>query len=129
MLTHKTLLALAWTALSMTSMDSLAESKAPSEACPPTLSAVQQGEQVFHTRCAICHGANADGQSNLAKIMTPKPANLRASLLDLKARTLIISKGGAAVGRSPNMPTWEPELTAQELQAVIAYVGSVKATP
>jgi mono/diheme cytochrome c family protein len=86
------------------------------------------GEQVFRGRCAVCHGANADGKSKLAKLMRPPPANLRASHLDDEQRALIVRKGGAAVGRSPDMPTWEHELKEDELHAVLAYVGSVKGT-
>ncbi len=85
-----------------------------------------EGEQVFKARCVVCHGANADGQSALAKIMQPPPANLRTSKLSDDERSTIVRKGGAAVGRSPNMPIWEQELNEQELRAVLSYVRSIK---
>jgi mono/diheme cytochrome c family protein len=84
------------------------------------------GEEVFLNRCAVCHGVNADGQSKLARLMRPPPANLRASQLTDEQRARIVRKGGAAVGRSPDMPTWELELNEAELHAVLTYVGSVK---
>lgn len=87
---------------------------------------VQQGEHVFRSRCVVCHGLNADGRSDLARIMRPPPTNLRTSKLDELARTTIVSKGGEAVGRSSNMPVWESELSPDELKAVVAYVGSLK---
>jgi cytochrome c oxidase cbb3-type subunit 3 len=89
---------------------------------------LQQGETVFKSRCVVCHGVHADGKSNLAKLLSPPPANLRASKLSLQERTRIISKGGGAVGRSERMPTWEDELSPEELRAVIAYVGTLKGT-
>jgi mono/diheme cytochrome c family protein len=85
----------------------------------------ERGHQVFETRCIVCHGANADGQGQLARMLDPKPANLRASRLDDAARQAIIRHGGAAVGRSPVMPRWELELDEQQLRDVIAYVASV----
>jgi mono/diheme cytochrome c family protein len=52
---------------------------------------------------------------------------LRASLLTPAQREHIVRKGGEAVGRSPEMPTWESELREDELQAVIAYIASISA--
>jgi cytochrome c oxidase cbb3-type subunit 3 len=92
-------------------------------------STMAQGEQVFKARCVICHGVNADGKSDLARIMRPPPANLRASKLDDSERTRIVRKGGEAVGRSSNMPIWEQELSDEEIHAVVAYVGTLKARP
>jgi mono/diheme cytochrome c family protein len=84
----------------------------------------QLGEHVFRERCMVCHGRNADGKSELAKLMKPPPANLRGSLLSADQKSTIVRKGGEAVGRSPNMPTWEQELSEAELTAVLAYLGS-----
>jgi mono/diheme cytochrome c family protein len=87
---------------------------------------IDHGKAVFFNRCAICHGMNADGHSNLAKIMRPPPANLRASKLDEQERARIIRSGGAAVGRSANMPEWQIELTEEELRDVLAFVGTLR---
>ncbi len=91
-------------------------------------SASDHGAEIFHSRCAICHGHNADGHSQLAKIMRPPPANLRASHLTDEQRAQIVRKGGESVGRSANMPNWEMELKEEELTAVLAYVRSIKGT-
>ena len=88
---------------------------------------IQLGEHVFRERCMVCHGLNADGKSELAKLMKPPPANLRASLLSPDQKSTIVRKGGEALGRSPNMPTWEQELSETELSAVLAYLGSIRA--
>lgn len=84
-----------------------------------------RGQRLFAARCVVCHGANADGQGQLARMLDPKPANLRASRLDGRAREDIIRHGGAAVGRSAAMPRWEAELDEQQLRDVIAYVASI----
>jgi len=54
---------------------------------------------------------------------------LRASKLNDDERARIVRKGGEAVGRSSNMPIWEQELSDEEIRAVVAYVGTLKAHP
>jgi mono/diheme cytochrome c family protein len=83
------------------------------------------GRALFANRCSVCHGEKADGNSNLARLLDPKPANLLVSKLDSAARNQIIRKGGAAVGRSSVMPNWEAELSEAELRDVIGYVASL----
>jgi len=89
---------------------------------------VAAGRALFVARCAVCHGVNADGQSNLARLLNPKPANLLISTLSADARNRIVRKGGAAVGRSSVMPVWEAELAEADLVNVIAYVASIAPT-
>ena len=84
------------------------------------------GEAIFKSRCVVCHGVNADGRSDLARIMRPPPANLRASKLSDEERSQIVRKGGESVNRSPSMPVWELELSEDELRAVLSYVGTLK---
>jgi len=93
-----------------------------SHAQQPDLTA---GRALFVKRCSVCHGEKADGNSNLAKMLDPKPANLLVSKLDSAARNQIVRKGGASVGRSPVMPNWEAELSEAELRNVIGYVASL----
>ncbi len=94
-------------------------------AAPESPGNVVAGRALFVQRCAMCHGENADGQSKLAQMLNPKPANLLVSQLDSAARNRIVRNGGAAVGRSPVMPSWGVELTEAELRDVISYVASI----
>lgn len=104
-----------------------ASASTPDAALEITPTLIARGAVIFKARCTVCHGANADGKSDLARIMKPPPANLRASTLSYADRAFIIRKGGGAVGRSPNMPTWELELPSEDILAVAAYVGSISA--
>lgn len=112
--------------LSMCSLALPACASPPSDTNAALIAQIQAGEHVFRDRCVVCHGVQADGKSELAKIMRPPPANLRASTLSAEQKSTIVRKGGEAVGRSPNMPIWEQELNEAELQAVLAYLGSLK---
>jgi mono/diheme cytochrome c family protein len=86
------------------------------------------GRAIFQARCVVCHGVRADGRSDLARIMRPPPANLRASKLSDDEQASIVRLGGAAMGRSPNMPEWRVELTEDELLAVLAYIQTIRGT-
>jgi mono/diheme cytochrome c family protein len=41
----------------------------------------------------------------------------------------VISKGGAAVGRSPLMPPWQGTLTPKQIRDVIAYLRTLAVPP
>jgi mono/diheme cytochrome c family protein len=102
---------------------------AAAAACAQDAAEIERGQRVFAARCVVCHGSNADGRGQLAKMLDPKPANLRASTLDVAARNAIIRGGGASVGRSAAMPRWEVELSEEDLRGVIALVGTLAPNP
>ena len=103
----------------------LAGLSATAGAAPEPQGDTAEGRALFVQRCATCHGEKADGQSKLAQLLNPRPANLLVSQLDSAARNRIVRNGGTAVGRSPVMPNWSAELTETELRNVIAYVASI----
>ena len=84
-----------------------------------------RGGLVFANYCVTCHGINADGNGRAARLYNPKPANLRASDKNDAYYGLIIRKGGAALGRSEFMPTWEAELTNEQVSDLVAYLRSI----
>jgi len=42
---------------------------------------------------------------------------------------MIITLGGEAMGRSPAMPVWGQQLTAQEIKDVVAYLRTLLVVP
>lgn len=91
--------------------------------------AVIRGETAFKRYCVLCHGVNADGKGRAAKNYDPKPANLRTSDKNSLYKVMIVTKGGAAMGRSPFMPPWGEELTNEQITDVVAYLNSVAEHP
>lgn len=89
--------------------------------------AVFRGGLVFANYCVTCHGINADGNGRAARLYNPKPANLRTSDKNDAYFGLIIRKGGQAIGRSGFMPTWEAELTDEQIRDLVAYLRSINA--
>ena len=87
-----------------------------------------RGGLVYANYCVTCHGINADGNGRAARLYNPKPANLRVSDKNDAYLGLMIRKGGAALGRSEFMPTWEAELTNEQITDLVAYLRSINAT-
>jgi mono/diheme cytochrome c family protein len=105
--------------------------KAPQGALLPRDSVdavIFRGGLVFANYCVTCHGMNADGNGRAARLYNPKPANLRTSDKNDAYFALIIRSGGAAVGRSEFMPTWDAELTNEQIKDLVAYLRSINAT-
>lgn len=88
-------------------------------------SPVQRGEVVFKTNCILCHGVNADGKGRVAKLYDPPPANLTISDKNDDYKRMIITYGGKAMGRSDVMPVWGEQISAEEIEDVIAYLRTI----
>lgn len=89
--------------------------------------AVSLGRALFQGRCALCHGAEGRGDGRMAAmIKDPPPFNLTRSRAPDPYLREIISKGGAAMGRSPRMPPWGGDLNSQELESLILYVKTFR---
>lgn len=84
-----------------------------------------RGGLVYANYCVTCHGMNADGNGRAARLYTPRPANLRTSDKNDAYASLIIRKGGAVLGRSEFMPTWEAELTDEQIRDLVSYLRSI----
>lgn len=86
-----------------------------------------RGGLVYANYCVTCHGINADGNGRAARLYNPKPANLRASDKPDAYFGLIVRKGGSTLGRSEFMPSWEAELTNEQVNDLVAYLRSINA--
>lgn len=87
-----------------------------------------RGGLVYANYCVTCHGINADGNGRAARLYKPRPANLRMSDKNDAYYGLIVRKGGAALGRSEFMPSWEAELTNEQVGDLVAYLRSINAS-
>ena len=75
-----------------------------------------QVKQLFADRCGACHGTSGKGDGPGAAALNPKPRNYtdkawQASVTDEQIKKTIVY-GGAAVGKSPNMPS-NPDLDSK----------------
>jgi cytochrome c oxidase cbb3-type subunit 3 len=85
------------------------------------------GKQVYEARCVLCHGKDGLGDGRMARIIkNPPPFNLTLSGVPKFYLIDIISKGGEAMGRSPQMPPWSDQLATNEIEAVVDYIVTLR---
>jgi mono/diheme cytochrome c family protein len=102
----------------------------PAAAAQPSAAAMAEAQQIFSTRCTPCHGMAGGGDGPASAGLTPKPRNFhdadwQKSVTDQYIEQ-IIQYGGAAVGKSPAMPS-NPDLgsKAEVIAALRAHVRSL----
>jgi len=72
-----------------------------------------QAQQMYNMVCAMCHGADGSGNGPMSGTLNPRPRNYtdqawQTSVTDEQLKQTIL-KGGAGVGKSPQMPG-QPQL-------------------
>ena len=85
------------------------------------------GAEVFHTRCALCHGPTGHGDGPGGKALNPRPRNFHdtaymSSRTDEQLLATIHTGKGA-------MPRWGGVLSEQEIHAVLAYIRELGKRP
>jgi cytochrome c oxidase cbb3-type subunit 3 len=86
---------------------------------------VKRGEVVFKTNCILCHGSKGDGKGRASVLYDPPPANLTLSDKNDAYKKMIITMGGAAMGRSEVMPVWGLQLSEQQIDDVVVYLKTI----
>ncbi|MGE5445323.1 MAG: c-type cytochrome, partial [Ignavibacteriales bacterium] len=84
-----------------------------------------RGREVFAAKCTPCHGQTGHGDGPGAASLQPKPRNLSDTYISALNDDLLfkaISEGGAAMGKSPAMPSWKFALSEDDIWNVIAYI-------
>jgi mono/diheme cytochrome c family protein len=88
-----------------------------------------EGKKLYQTYCIACHGASGKGDGPAAKTLPVKPADhTRANVMNQHTdRYLfeVISKGGASVGKSSQMPAWGAVLKEAQIQEVVGYIRTL----
>ena len=90
----------------------------------------EDAEELFKTRCVQCHGESGKGNGPGAAALNPKPRNYtypawQAKVTDEDIKKTIVY-GGAAVGKSPNMPA-NPDLEGKpELDGLVKVIRGFK---
>ncbi len=85
----------------------------------------RRGEVVFKTNCILCHGINGDGKGRASVLYDPRPSDLTRSDKNDDYKTMIITQGGEAMGRSAVMPPWGLQVSGQEIDDVVVYLKTL----
>ncbi len=83
---------------------------------PSAADAKREAEEMFRSRCAVCHGEKGLGNGPGSTALNPKPRNYtdgawQANVTDDQIKNVIMY-GGAAAGKSPIMPA-SPDLQSK----------------
>lgn len=83
------------------------------------------GKRLYQTYCSACHGSSGKGDGPAAKTLPVKPADHTRSAMSKHTDQYladIISKGGASVGKTPQMPAWGGVLKENQIQEIVGYI-------
>jgi mono/diheme cytochrome c family protein len=90
-----------------------------------TNASVDRGKGLYKEYCAQCHGFTGKGDGPAASGLEPKPAihaNIAFDQVPTEYLYNVINHGGAAMGKSPNMPYWNLTIGQQGVADVMAYL-------
>ncbi|HEV2171165.1 MAG TPA: cytochrome c [Candidatus Binatus sp.] len=96
-------------------------------AAPPTAGAAQNAADVYAQKCAACHGPSGKGDGPDGQVMVPPPGPFSTALKGKSDSWIatVITKGGPAVGMTPEMPP-HPTLSSNQVKALIQYIKALK---
>jgi mono/diheme cytochrome c family protein len=82
------------------------------------------GKRLFAHYCETCHGEAGTGDGQNAYNLEPKPPDFQQSLSQhpTSYHRQIIEGGTTAVGRSALCPPWGRNLSAAQIDALLAYL-------
>ena len=89
--------------------------------CLPSAVFAQDAATTFKAKCAMCHGADASGNTAMGKKFNIP--DLRAPEIQKKTQAEL----GTAISKGKNkMPAFEGKLTSGEVNELVAYVRQLK---
>ena len=97
-----------------------AQERAPSHT--ETQGNPDDGKTVYETNCANCHGNGGKGDGPVGQALTPPPSDLTATK-NKSDQDLLKAINSGRPGTA--MPSWKGDLSAQEIQDVLAYIRSL----
>jgi mono/diheme cytochrome c family protein len=113
-----------WVAAGIIAVAALAVFTAPADTAPvdgARVADVGAGRRVFADNCAMCHGRDASGMMGMHPSLRGAMDRLTREGVEVTIRN----------GRntSPPMPAWEGKLSDEQIDDVIAYIGSLPNGP
>src|SRR3990172_13340210 len=92
-----------------------------------------EGKKIYATYCVSCHGERGKGDGVVAQSLPVRPADHTngAVMNQLSDQFLlyVITKGGAAMGKSNFMPAWGSSLNDKQIRDIVAYLRSIAEPP
>jgi len=91
----------------------------------PKLSRAVDAEENYAKHCVKCHGENGDGKGPASAVLDVSPGDFSdcetMKTLSDEFLVTIITTGGEAVGKSPQMPAAR-KVAAEDIPALVKYI-------
>ena len=104
------------------------KAKAKATPAPPPPPKAFVAKDAFNTTCATCHGEDGSGNGPAGAALDPKPSDFGLPVFwetrDHDHIVEVITKGGAAVGKSPLMVSFAGQYNADQIQKLANHVES-----
>lgn len=86
--------------------------------------AAQEGQALYASNCASCHGDSGNGDGPAAGSLNPPPANLHQTVDQTNAQYQywVISQGGSAAGLSSAMPAFQGALGEEDIWRIVTFI-------
>jgi mono/diheme cytochrome c family protein len=92
-----------------------------------------EGQKLYTAYCVSCHGEKGKGDGVAAGSLPVKPKDHTngAVMNQMTDQSLadVISKGGAATGKSSFMPAWGASVNEKQIRDIVAYIRSLAVPP
>jgi cytochrome c6 len=85
----------------------------------------QPGQKIFIAKCAQCHGKDAKGLPNMAKVLKVDPGLINLTRAEAVSLTDEAIATIATFGKN-KMPKFKGKLTDEQLQQVVKYLRSLQ---
>lgn len=92
-----------------------------------TVLAQADAAATYAQKCAMCHGKAGAGDGAAAAALNPKPPDFTTAEFQ-KARTDEALVAVITDGKSPMMPSYKSQLSADEITALVAYLRTLGTT-
>jgi mono/diheme cytochrome c family protein len=89
-----------------------------------TVLAQADAAATYAQKCAMCHGKAGAGDGAAAAALNPKPPDFTTAEFQ-KARTDEALVAVISDGRSPMMPSYKSQLSADEITALVAHLRTL----
>lgn len=100
------------------------EMGAPENPVPPDDVSIQRAANLYPINCAMCHGANGEGNGQIAALLANRPANLTLDVTQNKSDgALFLTLTNGIPGR---MPPMVENLTVRDRWDMVNYIRTLE---
>lgn len=135
MIRHRILMSLAMLLLGTACNSDLSSVKDLSVDVPGAYSLTytqRQGQELFVHYCAVCHGAQGEGDGFNAYNLDPPPKDLTDStymaIYTPKRLAEVITEGGRGISKSVAMPAWGNTFRPYQIKYLVDYLLIINST-